>query len=351
MQLYILVALFVFIIPFSQAFSQTVDTPPSLIASFVHEQPFLYVDSEGNTVAVGEIINNNKITPVRDVKIKVEFFNEYSTEPHVIYGTTILDVIPTGGKTPYSISSQDADFSITGASVSIVGFEPAAPKLKEQTVYFSSVTSEPNFKFSGILNNGDAPSTNTKVHVAFYDQFDPPRLLKISTINLGDVDANTNVPIKLEEKINPLARTFALFAESDVFYSDYRYVKIPDPQSLTKLVSITALGIQDKDGNSISKIKLGTTASITSEIDIIFFSPDLEETPYTFYTQVKEFGENPTIEFIGAYSGRLAGVQSDTPVINWTPEKKGVFFIETFVWDREHVPLAVRGPISIVIVS
>ena len=76
-----------------------------------------------------------------------------------------------------------------------------------------------------------------------------------------------------------------------------------------------------------------------------------EKTDYNFYAQVKQSGEIPFVEFLGITNGTFTGTQQEFPSVEWTPEKPGIFFIETYVWDRVGVPLADPGPVLIVVVS
>ena len=55
-------------------------------------------------------------------------------------------------------------------------------------------------------------------HFAFYDVFN--RIIQITTIEIGDVDTNELVSLKLNEEINSSSVGFVLFSESDKFYSD-----------------------------------------------------------------------------------------------------------------------------------
>ena len=142
---------------------------------------------------------------------------------------------------------------------------------------------------------------------------------------------------------------FFLFAESNVFYSDFVDVKIPTPQSLTKLASISNVVVKDTLGMPLSEIKLGSIVNIESKT-LVQFATDQNsnETPYTYYIQIKESGKSPFVEYIGKYDGRFIedGVQSQT--IDWAPEKSGLFFIETFVWDRNNIPLSEQGPFVLI---
>ena len=342
------------LIPFSQVFSQEFsDTPSTLSVSLTSEIPYIYKDSEGHTVVVGIVENNNPLTPVTNVRIQVSFFDSFSNTPiEVIEGKSTLEVIPSNSQSPYVIRSQSTDSNITDVSVFLLGFDSTNVKEKRLSVFSSDVSFDDSLYFSGILRNGAAPSTDTKVHLAFYDGFDPPRILKVATVELGDVLPNTQVNFEINEKIDSRTVGFLLFAESNVFSSDFADIIIPPPQLLTKLANISNVSVKDNSGNSISEIPLGTPVRIESET-LVEFSMDqtTNETPYTFYVQIKESGPKPFVEYIGKYDGRFIGTGLQSQTIDWIPEKEGLFFIETFVWDRNNNPIAERGPVVIILVK
>ena len=226
------------LIPFSQAFSQEYsDNAPTLSVSLTSDVPYLYKDSDGHTVVVGMVANNNSLTPVTNVRIQVNFFDDFGNNPiEVIEGQSILEVIPSNAESPYVIKSQSTNSNITHASVSLLGFDSSVVKEKRLTVFSSEVSSlNDSFSFSGVLRNGAASSSDTNVHLAFYDSFDPPRILGVSTIELGNILPNTQVNFDTTEMIDPRSVGFLLFAESNIFSSDFVDVKIPPPQLLTKL--------------------------------------------------------------------------------------------------------------------
>ena len=212
--------LIVLLVPFSQGFSQEYsDNAPTLNVSLSNESPFVYQDSEGYTVVVGLIDNNNPLTPISNVQIQVSFYDDLDPTPlEVVQGTSTLEVIPANGKSTYSIRSQSSNPSISEASVSLLGFDSSVKKQKGLTVYSTDVFLDTSFRFSGVLQNGGAPSANTNVYLAFYDGFEPPRILSVSTIELGNVSLNTDVSFELDEEINSRAVGFFLFAESSVFH-------------------------------------------------------------------------------------------------------------------------------------
>jgi hypothetical protein len=59
----------------------------------------------------------------------------------------------------------------------------------------------------------------------------------------------------------------------------------------------------------------------------------------------------PTVEFLEKSDGRFIGTGSQSISIDWIPENSGIFFIETFVWDRNNVPIADKGPIVLLVVN
>ncbi len=340
-----------------QAFSQLTDNAPTLSVSLKSETPFVYQDSKGYTVVVGAVENNNSLTPVTNVAIQVNFYDDLAPVPlEVVTGYTTLDVIPADGQSPFAIRSKTPNPDITHASVSLLGFDSSTPKPKELAVHSSNVLLDTSLRFSGVLQNGGAPSANTKVHLAFYDSFVPPRILGVSTIELGNLALNTEVTFELDEKIDSRSVGFLLFAESSVFYSDFVDVKIPPPQILTKLVTIFDVTVEDAMGNKLSDLKVDSAVNIKSKT-LIQFAADQEsnETAYTYYVQIKKTSETtqkpPTVEFIGKFDGRFIGTELETQNIDWIPTHTGLFFIETFLWDRNNVPIAEQGPIVLIIVN
>jgi len=348
------VFLILLLTPFSQGFSQEYsDTAPTLSISLRSETPFVYHDSEGYTVVVGAVTNNNSLAHVTNVQIQVTFYDDFDPKPiEVIQGNTTLEVIPPNGQSPFTIRSETPNPNITQASVSILGFDSSVPKQKGLTVFSTEVFLGSSLQFSGVLQNGGAPISDTNIYLAFYDGFDPPRILGVSTIEIGDVESNGEVAFEFDEPINSRSVGFLLFSESDVFYSDFVDIQIPPPQIPIKLVTISDVSVEDTMGTKLSEIKVGTTVNIKSET-LIEFAADQKsnETAYTYYVQIKESGETPYVEYIGQFDGRFIGTGTETQTIDWIPEKNGLFFIETFVWDRNNIPIAEPGPIVLIFVN
>ncbi len=345
--------LILLLIPFSQAFSQEYSsTAPTLSVVLSNDRQFVYQDSEGYTVVVGVVENNNSLTPITNVKLQVHFFDNFDPNPlEIIDGGTILEVIPSNGQSPFAIRSDTPNPNITKASVSILGLDSSVAKKQELTVYSTDIFLDSSLRFSGVLQNGEAPISNANVYLAFYDNFEPPRILRVSTIEIGDVESN-DIAFEFDEPIDSKSVGFLLFYESDKFYSDFIDITIPPAQLSTKLIIISDVTVKDTMGNKLSEIKFGSTVNIVSET-LIQFAADQKsnETAYTYYVQIKESGKPPYVEYIGKFDGRFIGTGTESQTIDWIPEKKGLFFIETFVWDRNNIPIAEQGPIVLIIVK
>ena len=184
---FVLSAFLVFLlVPFSQAFSAEVtDTPSTLSVSITSQAPFVYQDSDGYTVVVGNVKNHNAQTSVTNVLIQVNFYDDYDPSPlEVGSGRTTLEVIPPNGESPFAIRSETPNPNITQASVSLLGFDSSSPKQKGLTVYSSEISFDGQLRFEGVLQNSGAPNSNTNVYLALYDGFEPPRILEVITVDL-----------------------------------------------------------------------------------------------------------------------------------------------------------------------
>ncbi|MCE9618163.1 MAG: hypothetical protein K8Q88_07400 [Nitrosarchaeum sp.] len=356
----IILSIFLILIlfPISSGFSaEYYDNPPTLSAVLTSDSPFVYQDDEGYTVVVGAVENTSTLTSITDVRVHVNFYDDVSTEPlEIIEGGTILEVIPPLGKSPYMIRTNSSNADITQVSVSLDGFNSSPSKSKQLTVELSDIVLDDTLHFSGVLKNGAAPINNTNVYLAFYDNFDPPRIVGVSTIPIGAVKSNEMINFNFNEKIQtsfvgfPVG--FLLFSESDVFYSDSVDVKIPKSDITTRLVTISDVSVLDSQGKPLSEINVGSTVKIQSKAWIQFSADQKSnETPYSYYVQVKQSGKTPFVEFIGKYDGRYIGAGSQSQSIDWIPENDGLFFIETFVWDRNNIPIANQGPVVLVVVK
>lgn len=338
--------------PITSSFAQKTDTLPTLSVALTSNAPFVYQDEQGYTVVVGEVKNNNKLTSVTDVRIRVIFYDDTNPGPlEIVEGKSALQVIPPLGTSPYIVKSKTPNPEITHASVSLGLFSSSTSKSNQLSVEVKNIDLDDTLRFTGILKNGAAPSNNTNVYLAFYDNFEPPRVIDVITIPFGSVESNETIDFNFNEKIKSRSVGFTVSAESNVFYSEPKNVIIPEAEIATKLVTISKVSLLDKEGKNLPEIKVGSTVIIKSDAWIQFSAEQTtNETPYTYYVQIKQSG-TPYIEFIGAYDGRYIETGQQSQAVDWIPESSGLFFIETFVWDRNNVPIANPGPIVLIIVN
>lgn len=349
-KIFLIAFLMLMLFPISSGLSQKSDTLSTLSVALTSESPYVYKDNQGYTVVVGNVINKSELTPITDVQLVVSFYDETGTQPlEIVRGATLLEVIPESTTSPYLIKSSSPNPNITAISVMLEGFLPSTPKPPQLVVESTGVIFDENLKFSGTLTNGGSPIDDTFVYLAFYDAFIPPRLVGISTIPLGEVAANEKINFNFDEEFNQIATSFQIFAQSNIFNSNIIDEKIP--QQLTRLVTISDVSLEDSEGNKLPEITVGSLVNIQSNV-FVQFSEDQKsnETPYTYYAQVKNSAV-PTVEFIGKSDGRFIGGGSQSITIDWIPEQSGVYFIETFVWDRDNVPIANKGPIVLLVVN
>ena len=349
-KIFLSIFLIALLFPFSSGFSQKTDTPPTLSVVLTSETPFVYKDDEGYTIVVGSVENKNELTSITDVQIRVNFYDYAGPEPlETVIGQTILEVIPELGISPYMIKSSTPNPEISQVSVFLEGFSPSSSKSENLVVETSEVVLDQKLKLSGVLTNGGSPISDTFVYITFYDGFIPPRLIGVASVPIGEIGANEKVNFYFNEKIDQRAISFQVFAQSNVFYSNILEEKIPE--KLTRLVTISGVSLNDSQGNKLTGIKVGDTVNIRSDVWVKFqVGKTPNEIPYTYYAQVKNSGI-PTVEFLGKFDGRFVGEGSQPISIDWIPERSGIFFIETFVWDRNNVPIADKGPHILLVVN
>ena len=255
------IILFLFLLPIHTIFSQEyTDTNPTLTISMDSNSNFVYQDSEGYTVVIGLIENNDPLSFLTNVVIQANFYNDFNPNPlEVKEGSTTLKVIPPNTKSPFIIRSDNPNPDITEVSTNFLTFDTSESMNNSLNISINDVSLEPiitssdnvySLSFLGILRNGDTSISNTVAHLAFYDVFN--RIIQISTIEIGDVDANELVSLTLNEDINSSSVGFVLFSESDKFYSDVIDVKIPTPQLRTNLATTCGSSEVNVGGNCTS---------------------------------------------------------------------------------------------------
>ena len=343
----------VFLFPLGQGFSQFDDRPPTLGLEITNFSPFFYKDSEGYTIIIGEIKNTRNF-PVTEVKVWGGFYDDLSLQPiESSIGTTILEVIPPNSAVPYTIKSATPNPSITNISVNVLGFNSGIEK--HQGIVARSISTEvtDKIRYSGELTNtGGVIAENPRIHMVFYDAFIPPRLVGISSQVLEDgIPPNSSISFEFEERMTTSAAGFWIVAESDNLSSNVVDNKITPPEFISKLVTINDVTINDADGNRLTDVTQNSPIFIQSKLSLQSSSGPTQDQPYVYYAQVKESGEKAYVEFIGTFEDTFDGEGVGTTTVEWVPEKKGLFFIETFVWDPNAIPLASKGPVILVLVN
>ena len=304
---------------------------------FVNPHPFSFKDEKGFTNVLGEIYNSHDF-PIQNLKLEVNFFNEISDEPiDSVIGSTLLDTVPAEGHSPFLLKSSMPNSAISRVSATLLGFDSSPEKQFTLSIEIDSLKIDNSLNFSGIItNNGFQDATNVKIHVISNDLFEPPRIIDIFSINLGDIDTGNSEKFSVNGEFNSRAVEYYIIAESNNFLSERALVdsnKIISKNRIVTLNNITATNVKQDSSVIFSPIRIG------AQILMQEFSPISIQESYVFYVQIKH-AESGLIEFIGSSSGVLKEETSVNPSIVWVPENEGLFFIETYVWNTDDVALS-----------
>ena len=184
-----------------------------------------------------------------------------------------------------------------------------------------------------------------------HDGFIPPRVLGVSTLEIEDLTPGASSNFKFVTTTDYRAVSFQIVAESGNYQSDFIEIIGPTIDVLKKLVTINDISINDPQGNRLPDVPAGSTANIQSKIWIQYSSEaDTIVQPYVYYVQIKE-SESGMVDFIGKAEGTFYTGGTQIPMVEWTPQNKGLYFAETFVWDPDSIPLASKGPLSLILVT
>jgi hypothetical protein len=347
------------LIPISTSYSQEyVDTAPTLGIVLTSFSPFNYKAEDGSTIILGEV-ENTKSFPVSGVKIWAGFYDNISENPlEKTIGTTLLEVIPPFGKSPYMIKSPSSNSAITSVSVNLLGFNSSPEKKPKLSLVLDTLEIVDKLSLSGKLtNNGNLNATNTKIHLISYDVFIPPRVLGIATIDLDmDLESGDTYDFEFKAPFDSRASSFKIVAESKNYSTGLMDVTDTSVDSLSKLVSISDIGIMDSEGNRLSDISTNTPVNIQSLIRIQYSDENTPIQPFVYWVQIKKSVEidgqtKSFVEFIGKAEGSFTSEEQKIPSVEWIPKDDGLYFVETFVWDPVSLPLASKGPISLILVN
>ena len=126
MKKFVFTTIFILILfPISQSYSQEyTDTKPTLTISLNSNNDFIYRDSEGHTVVIGLIQNNDPLSFVTNVVIQAKFYDDFNSNPlEVKEGSTTLNVIPPNSSSPFMIRSDNPNVDITQVYTKFLTFD------------------------------------------------------------------------------------------------------------------------------------------------------------------------------------------------------------------------------------
>lgn len=343
-------------VPAHQSYAQVVDNEGTLSVITTSESPYIYKDSDGRAVVVGEIKNRNALTAMSEIVIRVSFYDRSGTKMlETVRGNTVIDTVPPEGTSPYVVTSESANPDIALASVDVEAFNSSPTKQDDLKLSAGDASNNGTvLMLAGTLANaGDVPSNNTVVHAAHYDAFDPPRILRVESVHAGMIQPGSNATFEFSSAADPRTATLRLFAESDALLSDgVTDVEVPrheDAPVITNLVTIGEPVFAGPDGRRASGLGVGDVVDITSGLRFQTISDDRIQ-PYVFFVQIKQSGKDPYVEFLGSHEGSFYGTPDSSASVRWIPRTPGLYFAETFVWDQHGVPISSKGPVTIILV-
>lgn len=312
--------------------AQTLPSNTSLTVEIL--PAYSYRADDGTTVVLGEVVNHNNF-PITSVTIGVSFLDQNSNTLEYKTGPTLLKVIPGNGKAPFSISSTKSDSGIENVQTKIAGFTSSSSKQQVLSIVPGHLQITSQLSLSGtIKNTGSMLSAGTKIYLISYDAFQ--RVVSVANTEPIDLVPGTTSSFSITSTPSSHAKSFKLVAESDSYQSTN--VDVTDITA-TLPVIISGTLVTDPQGNKYSTIPVGAPVKITSELRNL---GSQVTQPYVYYVQVKDF--TGQVEFIGMYSGVFLS-ESDKATVTWNPTADGPYFIETYVWSSDNVPLAPTGPI------
>ncbi len=295
---------------------------------------YSYKAPDGTTAVLGEIQNNNAF-PITGVKVGVTFEDANNNVLEYKTGPTLLQVVQPNSVAPFSISSTKADPAITQVSVNLAGFTSASPRPEVLAINPGALQISDSLKLQGTIKNaGASTSANTRMYLLSYDPFQ--RVVAIGSLAVPDIPAGGVENFTITSDHSSRAKTFEIVAESDSYQS-----KITDVTNIVASlpVMIVSTAITNPSGSSYSSIPVEAPVKISSDLKYLLNSPQ----SYVYYVQVKKFGGQ--VAFIGNATGVFLGGSDveHTESVSWTPTEPGPYYVETYVWNSDSVPISSAG--------
>lgn len=315
--------------------------PSSSLGVAIPQTEYSHKLPDGTTMVYGEV-QNNLDSPVNSVSVAIIFMDDNNNQIEYKVGTTLVSVIPSGGKVPFAIASTKADPAIALYQVKLAGFKSSSSKDQVLDITPGALQVSEKLLISGtITNNGALKSSNTKLYLISYDAFS--RIVAIGTSSPVDVGVKQDSQFSITSDSSPRAQSYMLIAESDNYESKLVPVTAITA-SLPILVSSTI--VTDSSGKPYDTIPVNSEVNISSNVKHLVNSTQ----PYIYYIQVKQFDGRTA--FIGKYEGVFLGVDNKNATVSWTPSTAGQYFVETYVWNYDAVPLASSVPsINVILVK
>ena len=329
------------ILALGSASGQEIGNEPMLGLELVRTQPHYYLDDEGHTIVVGEV-KNLRDFPVTDVRVLASFYTvesgEFPYETQV--GATLLDVIPALGSSPYKIRSQYTDLDLTGVSINLLGFTSSAIKSKQLEIRKINTVAADTIIISGTITNNDyIDSTDTTVYALVYDSLTPPRLIRVDSTSTSVIMPGESFNYEFSLFNDDHAFSVRLIAESDSYMSNF--IDIPIRRYLSQPLVIENIEIKTSNGDPAIKLYKDMPFYIQSTIT----GQGVIDIDYTYIVQIKHSAALPVVEFSGTFDNILTNSGLSRSLVEWIPQSSGLFFVETYVWSRDSIPLSNPGSI------
>ena len=319
------------------------DTEPMLGVEVVADSQYLYEEG-GAAVVVGEVRNNDPLLFLGSVGLQVRFYGGTDPAPLAVAGAeTVLGAIPPGSTSPFVARAPEGVAGVTDAEVGLAGgFDVAGAKADALEIAGAGVVHGGELVVRGEVRNS-VPERGVAAHAVLYDGFDPPRVLRVASAELGDMLPNSRAPFEFRWEADHRAASVAVLAESDSSYAGGRAsLDVPPREALRTAARIA--GVSLEHGGGPGEVPVGAEVGIRAAIEPL----SGDGARYVYYAQVKGSGAAPHVEFLGSAGGALG--DGSSPSVTWVPEREGLYFVETVLWDASGVPIAERGPFQLVLV-
>ena len=323
--------------------AQIINTESQLGIELAAAQPVHSIDDDGHVVVIGEVLNLRDF-PVTDVRVLVSYYtaesDEVAAESRI--GNTILEVLPASGSSAFIVRSASPIPDIANVSVDLLGFTSSPTKPVQLDVGSPAATAFGRLDISGTVeNSGPADAENPRIYALVYDALVPPRLIGAHTLST-EIPAGSSYDYEFSLPDYEQAAFVRIVAESDNITSDS--ADAPIDRSFAYSVVIQNIETVDSDGRIVSALHEGEPVYISSTIR----GTAQGGAEYQYIVQIKSSTALPLVEFVGSSEGGLLASGIAKPLIEWTPSSPGLFFIETYVWSPEGVPISTPGPVALV---